>query len=178
MNYKARHRTFQLTPHRKRIGKAVARGNRKSVAMECLKDPTTRTYLFQRIGVLIRNEMKAMCSEARGSVLCNQSPHDLEVFTWDKLFIELSESAPILLSLLQECARTKRHQENSNAVVGMCIAILMKNRYSKMCLVQKIVSLVLYAGHSGKQVSLWHQYSCVVIAILIYMYRCTQDCKN
>lgn len=152
MNYK-KPRTFPLTPNRKCLGKAVARGSRKSVAMECIKDPTTRTFILKRIGVLLRNELKTMCSEARCSILQSQLPHSLEVFTWAKLFVELAESAPILLMLLQECVRTKRRRVNSNAVVGMCMSILLKHKFSRMCLVQKIVSLILYAGHSEKQVN-------------------------
>ena len=32
--------------------------------------------------------------------------------------------------------------------------ILLKFRFAKMSLVQKIVSLILYAGHAGKQVGI------------------------
>ena len=40
---------------------------------------------------------------------------------------------------------------NREATIGICAAIL---RYLKMNLAQKIISLVLYCGHSAKQVQL------------------------
>ena len=38
----------------------------------------------------------------------------------------------------------------------MCVSLLLKLRYSKMALVQRMVSIILYAGHAGKQV--WYKY--------------------
>jgi len=36
----------------------------------------------------------------------------------------------------------------------MCAALMLKHRFTEMSLVQKIISLVLYAGHSDKQVGI------------------------
>ena len=76
----------------------------------------------------------------------------MKEFTWDKLLDEMKLHAPMLLSILQAVTHTKRPRTNTNAVTGMCTAILLKHRFSSMCLVQKIVSLVMFAGRSGKQV--------------------------
>ena len=93
-----------------------------------------------------------MCSEHTSSVLSSQSVTDLWEFTWEKLLHELKVNAPILLSILRECTKTRRPRPNQNAVIGMCAVILLKHRFKKMSLVQRILSLILYAGHSGKQV--------------------------
>ena len=145
-------RTFVMTPSRKRLGRAMARGSRKAVAVECLKEPTTRKHLLKRIGMLVRNELMSMCSERTSSILSSQSVTDLWEFTWEKLLHELNMNAPVLLTILQECTNTRRPRPNQNAVIGMCTVILLKHRFQKMSLVQKILSLILYAGHSGKQV--------------------------
>lgn len=63
---------------------------------------------------------------------------------------------------------TKIH---TNAAIGMCAAILLNHVNVKMNLVQKINSLILYAGHSSKSrlvitgvnnVLLWHVMACVM----------------
>ena len=60
---------YDLTPSHKNIGKAVAKRSRQSVARECFKKPTTRKHLLKHIGMVIRNELKAMCSDKVGSLL-------------------------------------------------------------------------------------------------------------
>ena len=143
--------TYSLTPSRNRLGKALARGSRRVVAIEGLKDPTTRRHIM-KIGILVRNEIVAMCTDERGSILQQNSSSALKEFTWEKLLCEAAETAPILLNLLQECVQTRDSRPNQPGVIGMCFAILLKHRFSKMSLVQKIITLVLHAGHCGKQI--------------------------
>ena len=42
--------------------------------------------------------------------------------------------------------------QNTKTVVGVCAAIILKHRQPKMNLLQKIISLILYAGHASKKV--------------------------
>ena len=65
----------------------------------------------------------------------------------------MTNEAPTLLALLEFCTYTRKPRVNRMAVLGMCVALLLKFSFHKMCLVQKIISLILYAGHSGKQVN-------------------------
>ena len=134
------------------MGKAVARNSKQALAKECLKQPETREYILRSIAVLIRNEMKAMCSDRINSVLRSTDINDLHEFTWDRLLTELRKNAPIFLRVLHAASETRLPRKNKNGVVGVCAAILLKHRFSKMCLGQKILSLILYAGHSSKQV--------------------------
>ena len=135
------------------MGKAVARGRKQSVAKECLKDPVTRKYIMKRIGMLVRNELILMCSDSANSILRQKFSSAYKDFSWEKLLKELETNAPILLSILQQCTHTRRPRPNrNNIVIGMCAAILLKLGYAKMNLVQKVLSLVLYGGNSGKLV--------------------------
>ena len=52
--------------------------------------------------------------------------------------------------ILSSITKTKSERANQNAIIGMCATILLKHRYSKMSLVQKIISTILYAGHTSK----------------------------
>ena len=85
-------------------------------------------------------------------MLRTHSKHMLLEFNWDALKTELLVNAPILLSILEACTHTKSPLTNSTAVIGMCAALILRHRFTKMCLLQKMISLILYAGHSDKQV--------------------------
>ena len=143
-----------MTPSRAHLGKAVARGSWKATALETLKDKNGLKYCLKKIGIMIRNEIKKLCSPATNSILSSQDLSDLNHFTWDKLHCELASNAPVLYNILQESTITETTRPNRKAVVGMCVSLLLKHHYSKMSLVQKILSLILYSGHSGKQVYL------------------------
>lgn len=156
----------------------MARGSKKAVALECLKDPMTRAYLLKGIGVLIRNELKAMCMDSRCSILRSGSAQDLKNFTWDALLVEAVETAPVLSEILQQCTHTSQLRSNRPAVIGMCLSILLKHRFAKMSLVQKIMTLILYAGHSGKQVCLDIKVICNNYYIVWWYVRCTRGCKG
>ena len=131
------------------MGKAVARRSRSALVAEALKDPVTKGYIVRRIGMMVKNELILMCSERVSSLLKRQSPKE---FNWNTFMKELSTNAPALLTLLKSCTHTRIPRQNQTAVIGVCCAILLKFRYSKMSLFHKIVSLILYAGNCGKQV--------------------------
>ena len=119
---------------------------------ELFKDPVSRRYMTKKMGIVMRHELKSMCSERVNSILSSQCSSHLHQFTWDKLPKELSLNAPVFLSTLISLTQTWQPRMNRDAIIGMCSAILLKFRLSKMSTVQKLISLILYAGHSGKQV--------------------------
>ena len=141
-----------MTLTRKRVASSLARNSKSAVVEEVFKDPVTQGYMIKKMGITMRNELKSMCSERVNSILSSQRSSHLHQFTWDKLLRELSLYAPVFLSILNSLTQTRRPRMNRDAVIGMCSAILLKFRLSKMSTVQKLISLILYAGHSGKQV--------------------------
>ena len=145
-------RTHILTPIRKRMGKSIARRSNKALADECMKSDSIRKYILQRLGVLLRYELKTMCSDAVNSVLKCKLDSEHNLFCWEMLHSELSIHAPLLLHILTECTKTHHKQNNRTAVIGMCCCILLKYRYMKMSAIQRIISIILYAGHSSKMV--------------------------
>ena len=82
VGYKSGSKSYTLTPRRKHIGKAVARGGRKSVVDECFKDPESRKYVVRKFGSLMQSEMKTMCSEKVDSILCRKTVDALAGFQW------------------------------------------------------------------------------------------------
>ena len=123
-----------------------------SMARECLKDPVTRSHVLNQLGVIIRKEIKSMASDTTGSILRSQCVDDVKSFTWRKVTNELAIYAPTLLQILKAVTDTKTERRNRDATIAVCASVLLKYRYQNMSFVQKIVSLILYTGHSSKQV--------------------------
>ena len=110
-----------------------------------MKDSSTRKYVLKLVGKEICNEIRLMASNKVDSFLCSTSKDDLKTFSWGRLHAELSTFAPVLHSILLAATKTRVPRPNTRMVTGMCAAILLKHRNPKMSLVQKVVSLVLYA---------------------------------
>ena len=121
----------------------MARSSKSAIAKEALKDPTTRGYILTKMGFLLQKELMVLYSHKKRSMF-HSLP--LEEFTW-KLFIN---SASSLYSLLLSCTQTQKPRQNCDSIIGVCCAVLMKFRYSKVCIFQKLISLILYAGRSRK----------------------------
>ena len=148
-------RTYSLTPTRKPIVKHVARGNKLAVARDCIYDQELRRYITNGLGQQLRREVKALCSDKVNSVHRGK-PHVLRTFTWDDLLAEMQQHAPILLGLLTKCTRKRKRKESSlkksKAVICLCTALLCNFHHPGMCLIQKLLSIILYTGHSSKKV--------------------------
>jgi len=134
------------------MGKSIARGCKKKLIDQCYDDPDTRHRMLKKVGKILKSEIKVMCSEKTASILRSGSYDNLKNFTWDKLLQELRVHAPVLTDILHSCTSTKNPNPNRMAIIGFCAALLLKQHCPRMSLLQKIVMLILHAGHCGKQV--------------------------
>ena len=130
------------------MGKAIARGWKKTVGVECFKDPTMARSAIGKLGTIIRQEIRKVAS-TNALAACS-----MQTFSWEWLLKQLGVHAPHLHQLLTSLTTTKGRRTNQRAVIGMCAAILMKHQNPTISLVQKILSIILYAGHASKQVIL------------------------
>ena len=128
--------------------------------MEGLKDHVTRNYIIKKLQIWINKEVKCLCSDEVNSFLRNS---EVSGFAWDAIVRQLKHHAPLFLAFMQACLYTKKPRKNYSAVLGMCTAIILKHRCREMSLVQKILSLVLYAGNAGKQVIIFIYLICVTV---------------
>jgi hypothetical protein len=142
------------TPHRRHISKAAARGHKKGVADHCFADKEIKSYVIRKCCRLIHAEIVSMCSCKVNSVLQNQSNEAIKSFKWSTFIEELKANAPILYEVMLACTKTRQPRGNRPGVIAMCVAILLKHRLSRMSLIHKIIGLILYAGHTEKQVKM------------------------
>ncbi len=131
-----------------------------------MNDSQVKTHIIDYIGKDLSNEVKSLSSDKSISILKDSDTDALKEFTWDALLCELHQNAPVLATLLCKATETRTPRENRNAIVEMCASIILKHRNSKINLVQKIISLILYAGHSSKEVCYFvHKYEHALLTL-------------
>ena len=128
-----------------------------------VKNKTTRSAILKVIGKIVQREVAAICSDKHHSVLRLNTKDSVTNFEYviSNLMGEMSHRAPVLLSILQSCLKTKTPRRNTDVLVTMITSILCKNRRPSACLFQRIVSLLLYSGHASKKVSSIKKASCI-----------------
>ena len=133
-------------------GKAL--GTRKtSIFQQLLNNKHHHHQAAKIIGHHIKGEMQQICSDKRASILCDTSDAAMKGFSWESVWLELQHSTPFLMATLEHPFPAKARNERMKPLLCTCAAMLLKWRQPKMCHVQAAISLVLQAGHSGKQVS-------------------------
>lgn len=110
---------------------------------------------MSKMGQLLREELLQMCSDRAQSFLQGKPHSKLASFTWHAVLDDIEQHAPTLLQLLKTCARKTNELDKTNAVIGLCTALLCKHHQPTMSLVQKLISLILYTGHCSKKVPIY-----------------------
>ena len=161
-------RVFQLTRSLKSLGRSVGRKNRPSIARQAMKDVKIRKKVIEIMGKELSKELKHVSSLKVNSLLRDRTAQAVESFSWSQLNQELNKEAPATFSLLQQCAHVKRRTRkgkgsrrsarrtpSEDAIVGLCMSILLRGRSQRMNLVQRIVSMLLFGSHAPKQVRMF-----------------------
>ena len=153
MFYKSKPKSYVLTPRRKQLCRPLARGSRCSFARRCLKDNSIRKYIIKGLGSSLKHEVARLCSDDTAFVLRDTTSLGLKELQWEKVLNQAKDMAPTLLDLLYSCTKTKTLRRNQNAIIGVLLAVLCKHRRPVASVFQRLVSLILYSGHSSKRVS-------------------------
>ena len=99
------------------------------------------------ISKFIQKELKFMCSNQLKSMLRDHSKLALANFSWDSILLELEKRCPLLFTVLRNCIPI-----SSNHLLCVIFSILLKGCNSHVNLMQFIVSILMYTGHTGKLV--------------------------
>ena len=114
-----------------------------------LKDPQTRKWLISGFGKILRYEIKTLCSDKISSVQRSNSKDSLPQFPWRVILEEAMEHCPTLFNLLFQSTMTKKARPNQLHVITVIICMLSKFHRSNMSLLQRLISILLYAEHVG-----------------------------
>ena len=121
-----------------------------------MKDKTSCDFIVSKLGKMVQMEIKKLCSDDISTMLLNARSVELTSFSWESLLSEARTIAPTLSCLLDFSTRKKTSRSNhtSNALIGFILSLLAKYNRPRVCLIQKIISIILNAGHTSKQVNL------------------------
>lgn len=138
----------------------MIRRNFNSFAATAMKNSATRQAVIKILGRRLQNEVASLCSTKSKAVLAKKPNDGMGNFIdlIDTLMEDVTVRAPTFLSLLKWALKTRRARQNYNAIIAVIMSIICKNRKASVCLFQRIVSLILYTGHSSKQVSIAVKY--------------------
>lgn len=106
-------------------------------------------YLAVGMGRLMKYELNRLCSRQANSILRSRNRSDVINFPWVQVLEEVNEHCPLLLRFLNAITATKKIRSNHLHFMVTIVCLMVKYKNSHMSLFQKLVSSILYAGHSG-----------------------------
>jgi hypothetical protein len=96
-----------LTPHRKRLGKAVARSSHQAIAEECMRSEKSCKHAISILGSMVQKEVKSVASNNADPILHFKSKDCITDFEWAKVHKEMAVHAPILCKILSAATKTR-----------------------------------------------------------------------
>ena len=141
-----------ITPSRKGSVKSVIRKSYKAAANKSWQSKKIQPHLQRKIFKELKKEVKVLQSSTTNSAFHQTKPIDVRSFSWKHLEGELQQRASFLYCILMSLTETRSSRSNRSAIICVIVAVILKFRYPKMSLIQKVISCVLYAGHCSKQV--------------------------
>lgn len=79
------------------------------------------------IGKSIQSEIKGLCADTFPSIFRDRTQSAIDHFTWESLWAELVERAPLSVAVLQTFVPARRKKENiMRPVLCMCLAMILK----------------------------------------------------
>ena len=147
--YQQGDRTYKIkTSSRKVLIKRGARKNFQSMAAGVLASVDMGTPFVSKISSNIIAEMKAISSINHNSFLRN-SVAPVKEFEWEAVYDELYQNMPTLMLIL---SKVIPNSEGRKPLQCMIVSQLLKTRHPHMCLVQRVVSVMMYGNGVAKQV--------------------------
>ena len=95
----------------------------------------------------VKEEVKVICSDKTNSKLKSD---DVTNFSWDSIWSELLMYMPRLAIFLKEILPDSSN--DNRRVICLIISMILKYRYPKMSLVQKVISMYVFGNSVHKKV--------------------------
>ena len=149
IGYPSGPQTFHLnTPIRKHNVKRIARRSYASLASSMVRNSTLSHRIVVQFANKIKSEMVNICSKAHSSILLD-SIEALKYFSWETIFLELESQMPTLMMLLKMLVR---YPTKKKPLLCIIASQLLKQKWPKMGLVQRAVSMLMCGNGTSKQV--------------------------
>ena len=139
------------TPKRSRLTSLVIRGTTKSVARYCMSNSYYSKPIVLEVAKKIRHELNFTCSDTAVSILSSKETSALFGFDWNLIADEAKQHTSVLFTLLDNLFDF-HNEYQKNISIGIVYAIVCQSYRESMNLFQRLISVILYAGHCSKQV--------------------------
>ena len=132
----------------------MGRRNKRSIVNFVLKDKTMRKAVSVTIGKEIQKKMKHTCLQKEHSIFKDKGISAVGNFNWSNMIADLKRTAPILSSVLENCLQQGEKKTKTEVTMTVAAGVLLQGYSERACLVQRVISVLLCASHSPKQVYL------------------------
>ena len=131
----------------------MGRRNKGSIVNFVMKDKTMRKAVSVTIGKEIRKEMKHTCLQKEHSIFKDKGISAVGNFNWSNMIADLKQTS-ILSSVLENSLQHGEKKTKTEVTMTVAAGVLLQGYSERACLVQRVISLLLYASHSPKPVCL------------------------
>jgi hypothetical protein len=114
-----------------------------------MKENETKDEIVNCMEKVLQEEVRKLCADDHDSIMLKSDTETIKMFSFQKILQEAEKVSPTLIKLLTSCLHSTRNQ---NAVLVAIISIIVKQRRDKMCLFQRVMSVILYGGNCSKMV--------------------------
>lgn len=121
VSYSRQSKYYHLTSSLKKLGRFVGRGNRSSTAQAAVENMILLPQIaLKLVAHLRRHEIVPICSDNHDFLLWLKSKPAVEHFTWESVWLELQQNAPILMSILSNQLPLSKRGQHSACVQVFC----------------------------------------------------------
>ena len=106
----------------------------------------TKFHVISEVAKHIRGEIKNMCALTHNSILRDEH-EGLKTFNWDSVWAEFQHNVPTLIRLLQSLM-----PRGDRKLISFLASMIVKRHCKHMCLVQRVISVLLYGNATHKEV--------------------------
>ena len=133
---------FYLSRSLKKIGKYVGRGKKRSIAEAVIQNNALRNEVVAALGTAAHKEISKICSDSHDSILHMKTKTALELFSWERVWLELQTHAPLLVVILVQLLPSSKHKAEDviHPAVCICASIFLKLHNNKVNLVQAMMA--------------------------------------
>lgn len=136
------------TPSRKKVISSITRKSFHASAAAMLRSPRFMKSIAIKLALKIRGEMKRLSSTTHNSIL-RDSNEAVRQFHWETVRLELHRNVPTLMNILSLLVGPSEKHYPLLCLLG---SMILKARHQHLCLVQRVVSIMLYGNGTAKQV--------------------------
>ena len=130
---------------------SLVRQRHKAAMKIFAKDEKCKTAILAWVADEINRECR---NSSKDSHLRVKDVEDLEHFNFTELYKEVKYQCPTTHATLEAIARTKKDKKFKEYRVAVAYALLMNMRNNNMSMMQKLISIILYMGHTKTDVSI------------------------